>query len=203
MRLILFTCGTAKTMVQGFGSDMDGLGAWNLLKDKFEMKGSAQTTLLQEKLYGNSMEENEDPDAYFARVEALRRNLGELGVNITDAMMLGIVLARLPVKYHHLRDVLEMTDDLTYPGLREKLGRVFRREIGSGKNPNTALMTQANTANKKVCWVCGADDHLKPDCPQRKRGEERRKCHKCGKVGHLKKDCKEAQKETNFATLTF
>jgi len=212
MKLILFTSGTAKTIVQQFAASMDGVAAWNALKEKFEMKGSAQKALLQEKLYGDSMEENEDPDAYFARVEDLRRTLNALEVNITDEMMLGIVLSKLPVKYHHLRDVLGMTDDLTYAGLKEKLGRVFRREVGSGKAPRSALMTKGgNRVSGRKCWTCGGEGHLKSQCPEKNKeedGVEKRRCHICEKVGHLKKDCPEAKQKANTIlgvppTLTF
>ena len=72
----------------------------------------------------------------------MRRTLKELGIDITDAMMLGIVMAKLPPRYHHVRDVLEMTEDLTYDALKERMRVIYRRDLTSGRRPNEVLMTQ-------------------------------------------------------------
>jgi len=49
MKLVLFTSGTAKSMVLQFGDTMNGVAAWDVLKEKYEMRGRAQKTMLQEK----------------------------------------------------------------------------------------------------------------------------------------------------------
>ena len=185
-RLKLYTMGTAKSLVLRFAASMDGVAAWNALKEKYELKGQAQKTTLQERLYSDSMDSDEDVDAYIGRIEEMRRTLKELGIDITDAIMLGIVMAKLPPRYHHVRDVLEMTEDLTYDALKERMRVIYRRDLTSGRRPNEVLMTQ----HRRKCYICGSTDHLKGSCSKKGTGGETRTCYKCGKVGHLKKDCK-------------
>jgi hypothetical protein len=187
-RLKLYTIGTAKTLVLQSAASMDGVAAWNALKEKYELKGQAQKTMLQEKLYTDSMGSDEDVDAYTGRIEEVRRTLKELGIDITDEMLLGIVMSKLPPRYHHVRDVLEMTEDLTYDALKERMRVIYRRDLTSGgsKPPDAALSTRY----LRKCYTCGSTDHLKGACPKKRGGGETRTCYKCGKVGHLKPDCK-------------
>jgi len=81
-KIVSLVKGTAIDVIMPFEETRDGNGAWAALKAKYELKGRAQKSALQAELMKDALSSDEDPDAYFARIESIQRRLRELGVDV-------------------------------------------------------------------------------------------------------------------------
>lgn len=150
---------------------MDGIRAWKALVDKFEHKGTIGKATLHSQLIQTTFEQFNDPDAYFAALERIQTRLSEMNHEVTDEVLMGIALARLPVSYQPLTTVLDTMDDLTYTVLKGRVRAYYRRSIlGS---------SQTSSPTAKALYGNEGKDH-RPLGP----------CFACGKMGHRIKDCK-------------
>lgn len=196
--LLMTTKGGAKDIVMQYDDTSDGRAAWQALCGKYELDGSVQSAVLQGKLINDKLGDGEDPDAYFIRIEKARRQLKSLGMEITDAMLLGYALNAMPASYRELRVLIDNTSGLTYEDFKRRMRNHYRREIVSGVTQDSAL-----TAGefKGKCHRCGVIGHMKVNCPKKgkakgnggaKKGKADRfkgKCNFCGKEGHKEADC--------------
>jgi hypothetical protein len=209
-KLVLLTEGTAAGIVGQFKTPRrDGVAAWKALIDKFERKGAAQRAALCTELFNSSLGEAEDPDAYFVRIERLQERLKTQGFEITDTVLQGMVLAKLPPNYATLRAIVDTEDDLDYPTFKARVRAFYSRGV-TGKQEDCDAKALMGKHKKKVrCWNCGSSGHVRSNCPKPRDDtsetdddDESRvvKCSKCGKAGHSKKQCKSrAGSEANTA----
>jgi len=70
------------------------------------------------------------------------------------------------------------------------------RISGRRKGPNEL---GAVPKDRRICWTCGGDDHLRRNCPYNRRGRPSRGrgeliCWTCGNPGHRRADCAMNQK---------
>jgi uncharacterized membrane protein YgcG len=166
-KLVLHTDGAANGLVEQFGEEQDGVGAWEALVTKYEPTGTIGKVTLHAELMQSSLGVKEDPDAFFVRIELLQRRLRAMGRNVDDEELLGIVLARLPPTYTNLRIVLDTDDNLTYETLKRKMRIFYKRETvdSRAESGETALTARINGK----CFSCGDYGHPKWDCPKKKQ----------------------------------
>jgi hypothetical protein len=183
-KIVSLVKGAAIGIIMPFEETRDGNGAWAALKAKYELKGRAQKSALQAELMKDELSSDEDPDAYFARIEAIQRRLRELEVDVSDETMIGIASARLPSAYDALQVLFDADDELTYDAFKERV-RVFYRRAITKNIRNHGAGLSAVVFNGR-CHKCGQVGHRRKDC----KNKATVKCHKCGKMGHVAKFCK-------------
>jgi len=117
-KLLVATKGDASTLVCQFKEARDGinrrrsgLAAYRALVNKCELTGNVQKATLQQKLRGDTLGSDEDPDARFFRLERNRGQLQRLGVTTTDEVLLATVLSKVPSKYERLVDLVILDDE--------------------------------------------------------------------------------------------
>ena len=214
-KLILYTEGAAAGVVEQFDDERDGVGAWQALVNKYELKGNSQKAALHGELFQDTMAGHEDPDLYFMRIESRQRRLKRLGIAIEEDTLLGIGMSKLPKEYATLKTVMGADCELTYDAFKDQVRDFYTREIAGSPSADSALTAQA----KGSCFDCGMYGHFKADCPKNKqrggggrgggrgrgngrgggrggrggRGQgqarPRIKCYNCGKTGHFERDC--------------
>ena len=211
-KLITYTTGEAMAHVQQASTTRDGMAAWKALKYKYELMGSVQKSTLQKELMQTVFKANEDPDVYFHKIDATRRQLNEAGVAFSDELMHGVVMAQMPLQYDTLKAIVDKDGTTDYGVLKKDIRAYYDRHQQSMKaaETDTSMMGEHRT---KKCRGCGSKLHLVHDCPRRKKGTRPQPpttkqpqtgqgktgdgkgkkaigpCWACGEMGHLQRDC--------------
>jgi hypothetical protein len=201
--LTSYTDGAANNLVEQFRKERDGLGAWAALEAKYEVKSHVQMGVTLKMLIDDSPGDG-DPDVYILRVERLQRQLTDMGVEVSDKLMMAIVLSRMQDGYAGLRTVLDTIQDLDYDKLKDQMRVFYRRNVIPKGENSEALFTSGRGKFNGTCRVCRERGHKQWDCPKKDHGNDARGrgCFLCGKMGHRYKQCperKESQEEANMA----
>ena len=81
---------------------------------------------------------NEDPDNYFLRIERLARQLDDMGSEVSDIDLVGVVTRVLPESYSSTLPVIDSLTPPTYDGVKNILRHAYRRLADEQKNvPNS------------------------------------------------------------------
>jgi hypothetical protein len=209
-RLILCTKGTAQGIVKKHRGTRSGLAAYRDLVTKYEETGELRISMLHDKLINGKMEKYEDPEGYFLRLEEIQLRLSELGVEVSDATLKGLVMSKMPSGYDVLRVVIGTKGDVSYDQLKEHMRAFYARHVTveslRHKEAASALETRAKPFDG-ACLNCGEPGHRAASC------REPKKCFKCKQPGHLRRNCPQSaqqpaqqqQQQTNCAqqVITF
>ena len=188
-RLVLFTSGTPLGLVKQHRRERDGVRAWAALVDKYEQKGEVRMSALHNELINGEMLHHKDPEEYFLRLEELQDQLKDLNVTVDNAMLKGIVTAKMPPSYDPLRAVIDTMKSLEYEELKGHVRAYYARNIAndvdSGKHEKALLAHFSGN-----CFRCGGRGHKKHECPDDdNRDTGKLKCDYCGKTGPIEKKC--------------
>ena len=188
-RIPFLTDGSAGSVVAQLEGTRNGREAWRRLLNKYEHAGSMGKAAIQSELIQATMEEAEDPDLYFHRIERLQTRLVELGrEQVPDSMMLGIASRNLPTSYKPLIDILNTDDDLTYDTFKARMSTFHRRNI-------MGLNGDAKGGNPKA-FPSMISGQSKPSSGSKERKQRKKgKCNRCGELGHFIKDCRKNKKD--------
>lgn len=153
-----------------------GREAWKLLEARYNPKTETRKATLQNELFSMSnMREDETIDTYIDRIEDLKRQLEDTGVEVNDELIKGVIKRGLPVHYEPMIAVLQMQENLTLQEMSNQL-RVFGQEQQVRRSHQREISMQTQTRDKP---------QFKP----------RVTCYHCGKPGHIKKECRKLKAE--------
>jgi len=199
-KLVICTEGAPNGVVEQQKESRSGLAAWSALIKKYEVKGNVQKAALLDRLLRDVLSNREDPDVYFIRVEQLQRQLKAMEVDVTDSMMMVIVMSKMSESYAGLRTVLDTVGDLTYDKLKEQM-RVYygRMNSTSQSSPqDSALMTNF----KGNCRRCGKYGHREAHCRNSDGFKKEIVCFLCGKRGHIVRNCPNNKEAEEASIIT-
>ena len=137
-KLILYTSNDAGSLVEQFESSRSGKLAWDALKAKYDPKGRAGKVDLYRDLMAAKLEDGEDPDKVFLRMEGNRRQLQDMEQTVSDEMLLGMTLSKLPPSYDTLVTILEADDELTYDDMKEQVRAYWKRKVQGSLSQDAA-----------------------------------------------------------------
>lgn len=114
--------------------------------------------------------------------ESSQARLQEMDHAVTNEVLLGLVLSRLPSSYLPLTTVLDTIDDLTYDMLKGRVRSFYQRSIlgCSATTDSTVvkvLLSRSQGSDKAVgpCFACDEYGHLAKDCVARNHSKWRSK----------------------------
>lgn len=206
-KLILYTSGDAGSLVEQFESSRSGKLAWEALKAKYDPKGRAGKVDLYRDMMAAKLEDADDPDKLFLRMEGNRRQLQDMGQSVSDEMLLGMTLSKLPPSYDTLVTILEADDELEYDDMKEQVRSYWKRKVKESLNKDTGEVKALAAEVKKergACYGCGLKGHIIANCPTRSTqsntgGQQGRPfrgfCHVCSGQGHKAVDCPRVMKQ--------
>lgn len=206
-RLALLVSGVAAGVIVAYEDQMNGVAAWRALEQKYLHRGTAGKSFLHQQLVRAKFDPRRDPDEYFQVLERCQTRLRQLDHNISDEMLLGMVLEALPESYGQLISVIDQIDDLTYDMLKTKIRIHYQRHVYKNASKSLAggpkaLWTRDHEKDGEGCYECGGD-HFKRNCPllngESKKGAPCKKPHWKGSYDSEKgTKWKQGQKRSPF-----
>lgn len=227
-KLVWCTVGTALDLVKQFEDQEDcGAKAWRGLIDKYERKDVARLSALQGELINARLGNGQDPDPFFLKLEEARRQLREMGNEVTDDTLLGTVMNHLPDSYATLRPSLRTNKGLDYETLKSEVRQHYLAEIAGQTESDGNLALYARRFNGH-CHKCEMYGHRARDCKVKVSGNgsmsgggggsgkwkfnrgsgngrsinNKIVCYECEERGHMKRDCPKLKSNTPNLAFT-
>jgi len=172
-QLILYTTEAAGNLVEQFEDVCSGKMAWEALKTKYEHQGTVGKVDPHKELMESSMGEAEDPDSFFIKIEGIQKRLKALGQVISEEMVQGMILSKLPSNYNTLTTIMEADDDLTYESMKNQVRAYWKRRIKDVDSSNQdedavkAMAADGGHSRQRLCFGCGSPGHVLPNCPKK------------------------------------
>lgn len=89
-KLVLYTSGDAADLLEQYQNSRSGKEAWEAMKAKFDPKGRAGKVDLYREMMAARLEDIEDPDKLFLKMEGNKRQLQDMEQVISEEMLLGM-----------------------------------------------------------------------------------------------------------------
>jgi Reverse transcriptase (RNA-dependent DNA polymerase)/gag-polypeptide of LTR copia-type/Integrase core domain/GAG-pre-integrase domain/Zinc knuckle len=156
--------------------------AWDAIEKHCLARADDRKTDLHRQLASIAQGSGEKMAEFILRAEGLRRELKDgCKENVSDAMMIGIILNGVASGYGGTIEALRCQSALTLEILTEKLIAAESRSLDDG-------------AVVRALPVHGSAESMKND-PIKKK--DSRRCFRCGQVGHLIARCPQKRKQKN------
>lgn len=158
--------------------------AMDSLENIFRIKGPIATVLLRRKLYRYIIDETDDIEEHLRTLRGFQEQLALLGHKVSDEDFAFIILTALPDSWDSFISSIDFSSSGTLKSM-EIIARIqseaSRRKDRAG---TTALFAKSKSAHGKgnakfrkgvVCWNCGKEGHLGPNCKQPETEEYKEK----------------------------
>jgi len=167
-------------------------GIWKILIGTYDRKSMATRVQLLEQLFGTQLKviDHETIASYVARLTELERRLRAQGEQISEGIMVYMLLRGLPAPYTSIVQLMKMKEKLEFTEAVETLKNEEERQgISNHNERQTNHHADAATERHlpKGCFACGAHDHIKSNCPLH---SNKKHCEKCHRIGHTTQECK-------------
>jgi hypothetical protein len=186
IHLVIYCDAAAGSVIDQFEGTEDGRSAWIALTQKYDRRGPHGKAELTRELRNMRMEDLEDPDMFFMRLERLRRRMTEAQYTLLgeedDLKIVAITL--LPKAYNPV--VLELEGrpiEYTYEQLKSQAKSYYKREIFT-RGTNTETTTATTTIDtstptalsiETTCTYCSKHGHQEFECRKKKRDEQQQR----------------------------
>lgn len=174
------------------GSDTDTpKKLWESLASKFEQRSDERMACLVEQLTSATQKHGESVATFISRVEELQRRLKEgHSENVSDGMMLGIILKGVSSKFDATVEALRCMDSLKLDGVKNKLIAADARHKSSDVHKSKGEPSAFFSKDKRVQQPGASTSHE----PRKK--QDRRRCYNCGQIGHISANCPEKKRSS-------
>lgn len=81
--------------------------------------------------------------------------------------------------------------------------RAKRDEAKNGGGGGGYGYGNANNGDGNGCWLCGANDHQKSDCPNRAAADLTKTCFQCRRRGHTSQNCPQSRQGGGQSAMCF
>lgn len=166
------------------------LGMWNKLESVFEQKSKLSIQMVQTKFFDFTYKPGDSMAIHSSKLQAIAKQLKDLGEKISDSSINTKLLASLPPEYNHFHSAWESTpeenqtlDFLTTRLIAEEMRLTKQRdnEVGAalvarksfskpvGNDRNSKGRSNKSNSKPGKCFLCDEQGHWKRDCPKKRR----------------------------------
>ena len=170
-------------------------GLWKKLESKFQKKSLTNRLYQKQRLYTLRMTENMQVKDHLDNFNRIILDLQGVGVKIDDEDQAIILLCSLPNSYENFVDtMLYGRDSISVGDVKDAMQskELKRRVSGSNEDGSDAGLVVSRGRNKERdggsrdksrsksrsnrprCFHCKEKGHIRKDCPQRKRGSDKK-----------------------------
>ena len=176
----------------------DGPAAWTLLKSRFANDGTPRRMALLQQLTILVLKENEEMMDYLVRAESLTNSLKTAGEEISDSLLISVVLKGLPKAFDYFKTVHDFSKDKsTFADVKKSL-KAFSDSIkvSSSEGSPVSLLSSSHSKPKSnsrfngTCFKCNKSGHKASSC------RVAVKCSYCGKPGRSESRCFKKERES-------
>jgi hypothetical protein len=189
--LVLYTAEGAYHLVDQHSEHQNGLAAWRALNQRYEPRGSSGRTKVLKEFNDLKMEETDEPQTFFSKLEKIREQMANTGLTLLEGAtaMRDIAIAALPFKYQNIVVQLERDPDYTYDELKTVTIDYFEKFIlphvpvkttktkGSTATSTTQLALAVEQATCDFCYKSGHQEH---ECRKKQRLQQQFKQENAG-----------------------
>ena len=155
-----------KTQEDGAG---DGQAAWNALTSKYDGCTKEARRACHEKLTTLKMEDKQDPEDFFFKMDDLRQRLAEMGEVVSDERYEDIILQGITNDYDCVREASYRERDFDIERIQFMMRNLhtdsLSRAPSSTEVAGRAVAMQATADLDKVtCFHCNQFGHRKQNC---------------------------------------
>ncbi len=162
--------------------------AWYLLEEKYQSGNATRKYLLQLQMFDgtNVHQDGGDLDGYLDKMDSLSRQLRDVGVDISDEIVIGAIARGLPPSFDNMSTENEGNLSAYIDKVKAHDQRMKLRRL----KPETAL--KATTSG---CFKCGKPGHRAFECKGKPKVTSKAsykfggECFHCHEKGHMKTDC--------------
>ena len=168
-------------------------GLWKKLEEKYQKKSLTNRLYQKQRLYTLRMEQNSKVQDHINHFNRIILDLNGLGVKVEDEDLAIILLCSLPTAYENFVDtMLYGRDTISVNDVKDAmLSKELKRRVSNSHEERTDMSLTVRGRSKERgpkrsksrsksranirCFFCKEKGHIKRDCPQRKKGKEKKK----------------------------
>lgn len=157
---------------------------WKKLKVLHEQKSTSYKLFLQTRLYEYKMSANDSVTQHVAKVKNMAAQIIDVGVPISDAMIIAKILGSLTPKYAYFQTAWDNVSPemQTLENLEEGL---LREEARMSANDSVESVFVVTNKTKEKIKVNSREVKKK-----KKTDKDKVRCYKCQGLGHFARECK-------------
>jgi hypothetical protein len=106
----------------------DATLAWLALADRYEPKNAVDQQTLMTELFTSTLENgSKDPEVWIVELQRMQTKVNAMGATVSDNMVKGHILSRLPPEYDHVADNLASQESKTVASVSSILKDKYER----------------------------------------------------------------------------
>lgn len=187
-------CGRKAQVWGGHGTG-NGQAAWKALSEKYNSYTRETRRAFHEELTNFSMEQGQDPEDFFSKIEHLWQRLDDMGETISDERFQDIILQGLPDDYRFIQDTHHRDRTFGLEEMKTTMRNMFidtlSRRVQNAKigGREAAMHTTTRDENGVECYGCHECGKFRRNCPNVKKNGQQKGQSSSGKGGRGQRWC--------------
>ena len=179
-----------------------GREALEILRNHYRGKGKQRIICLYTELTSLVKRSSETITDYVIRAENASSSLSDAGENVSDGLLVAMVLKGLPSQFKSFVAVVTQSDKTwTFKDLKKSIRDYEDTEKARNTEKASSIMKTNSSSSKSAyvstkritCYSCGAPGHKSNECRNKSKGKW---CRLCKNASHNDKTCRKQMQNT-------